>query len=171
MTGKELWKVMYSGFSNAARPIAGEGLAFINTGYSKADLVAVPLNSKGDITNPTWKYTRNVPLNPSPILIEGRLYLIHGSGVFTCLEAKSGEELWKDRLAANGYSASPLYGGGHLYCFGERGMTTVVKPGTAFQKVAENTLEEGMMSSPAVAGDRLVLRTKTHLYCIGNKRL
>lgn len=172
LTGKELWRVGYPGFSNAARPVVGHGLAYIVTGYGKADLFAVPLNSKGDVTNAlAWKYTRNVPLNPTPLLIDDRLYLLHGSGVFTCLDAKTGAELWKDRVAPNAYSASPIYGGGHIYCFGDRGLTTVLKPGESFQKIAENTLEEGTMATPAAAGNRLVLRAKSHLYCLGSKQL
>src|SRR6185436_16228754 len=116
----ELWKVAYKGFSNASRPIAGNGMVYLNTGYQRAELWAVRLGGSGDVTasHVAWKYARNVPLNPSPILVEGLLYLLSGSGILTCLDAATGEELWKERLG-DSYSASPLYAGGRLFLMSE----------------------------------------------------
>lgn len=165
--GRELWKVAYKGFSNGSRPLAGHGLAFVNTGYHRAELWAVRLGGQGDVTGShiAWSYTRNVPLNPSPLLVGDYLYLLNHGGIVTCLEAKTGTEVWKERLPGT-YTASPLYAGGHLYCFGERGQAVVLKPGPRFLKVSENQLGDGLMASPAVAGNSLILRTRTHLYCL-----
>jgi outer membrane protein assembly factor BamB len=168
VTGRELWKVSYRGFSNASRPVAGHGMAFINTGYHRAELWAVRLGGSGDVTSShvAWKYARNVPLNPSPLLVDDLLYLQSGSGILTCLEASTGAEVWKERLPGT-YTASPLYAAGRLYFFGEDGRCLVLRPGRHFLKVAENRLGEGFMACPAVAGSALILRSKTHLYCIG----
>jgi outer membrane protein assembly factor BamB len=91
--GRELWKVTYKGFSNASRPVAADGIAFINTGYTRAELYAVRLGGTGDVTGThiAWRLDRNVPLNPSPLLLDGLLYLITGSGILSCVDAKSGE--------------------------------------------------------------------------------
>jgi outer membrane protein assembly factor BamB len=166
-TGEELWKVTYRGFSNAARPIAADGIAYINTGYGRAELYAVRLGGKGDVTNThvVWKQTKNVPLNPSPLLVDGLLYLINGGGILTCLDARTGDEVWQERLDGP-FSASPVYADGHIFLFNESGHAVVLEPGRQFKKAGEGQLENGSMGSPAIVGRSLIVRTKTHLYCI-----
>ncbi|MGV3722529.1 MAG: PQQ-binding-like beta-propeller repeat protein, partial [Actinomycetota bacterium] len=167
ITGAELWKVTYKGFSNASRPIAGEGFVYINTGYPRAELCAVRPGGKGDVTSThvAWRLTKNVPLNPSPLLVDGLLYLISGGGILTCAEAGTGAEVWQERLDGP-FSASPVLIDGRIFLFNERGKSVVIEPGRQFKKVSENELEDGLMGSPAVVGRSLILRTKTHLYCI-----
>jgi len=166
-TGKEIWKVRYGGFSNSIRPVVGHGLAFLSTGYSRADLWAVRMDGRGDVTDThvVWKYSRNVPAKPSPLLVGDLLYLVGDSGIVTCLEAKTGREVWKERVGGN-YSASPVYADGRLYLFSEEGKTTVLKPGRAFEPLVVNQLNGGFMASAAIAGRAFYLRTKTHLYRI-----
>jgi outer membrane protein assembly factor BamB len=166
-TGRELWKVTYPGFSNAARPVAADGVAYITTGYPRADLWAVRLGGSGDVTGDhvLWRLTKNVPLNPSPLLLDGLLYLINGGGILTCVDAKTGEPVWSERLQGP-FSASPVLIEGRIYLFNENGRCTVFQPGRQFKKLAENTLDDGLMGSPAVVGDRLVLRAKNRLYLI-----
>jgi outer membrane protein assembly factor BamB len=167
-TGKEIWHVRYKdGYSLSSRPVIGHGMAYISTGYDRANLIAVRLDGLGDVTasHIVWSYTRNVPFKPSPILIEDLLYFANDAGVMTCLDAKTGAEVWKERVEAH-FSASPLYGEGRIYCFSEEGKVIVLKPGRTFQVMAENHLPGGFMASPAVAGKALYLRTKTHLFCV-----
>lgn len=166
-TGRELWKVTYTGFSNAARPLAADGLAYLTTGYQRADLLAVRLGGSGDVTEShlAWKVSKNVPLNPSPLLHEGLLYLVNSGGIVTCLEAKSGEPVWQERLPGP-FSASPTLIEGRIFLFNENGRAYILEPGRTFRKVAENALDDGMMASPAAVGSSLILRTKTHLYHI-----
>ena len=75
------------------------------------------------------------------------------------------DEIWSERLTGH-FSASPLYAGGRLYFFSEDGPAYVAKADKTWQLLATNTLEDGLMASPAVAGNALILRTKTHLYRI-----
>jgi outer membrane protein assembly factor BamB len=166
-TGRELWKVTYKGFSNAARPVAANGLVYVTTGYPRAELLAIRLGGEGDVTGThvAWQSARNVPLNPSPLLLDGLLYLINGGGILTCLEAASGREVWQERLEGP-FSASPVLVEGRIFLFNEVGKAWVLEPGRRFAKVAQNQLESGLMGSPAVVGRSMVLRTKTHLYCI-----
>ena len=82
-----------------------------------------------------------------------------------CLEAKTGEEIWKERIGGN-FSASPIVADGKIYFFDEEGKTTIIEAGRKFKVVGKNELEAGFMGSPAVSGDLLILRTKTHLYRI-----
>ena len=167
VTGEELWKVTYKGFSNASRPVAGGGLTYLNTGYARADLLVVRLGGSGDVTGSqmAWQTSKNVPLNSSPLLLDGLLYLVSSGGIVSCLDAKTGDELWKDRLIPP-FSSCPVLIEGRIFVFNESGKGYVLEPGRQFKKVAENQLDDGLMGSPAVVGRSLILRTKSHLYCI-----
>ena len=80
----------------------------------------------------------------------------------------AGEQVWQQRIGGE-YSASPVYADGRLWFFSEDGKTTVLKPGRTFEKLAENSLDQGFLASPAIAGKAFYLRTRTHLYRIEEK--
>jgi outer membrane protein assembly factor BamB len=165
--GRELWFVDLPGFSNVPRPVFGHGLLFIATGFMKPELWAIRPGGTGNLTrsNVAWKYAKQAPQKPSPILVGDQLFVLSDAGILTCLDAKSGRELWAERLGGE-FSASPVFADGHLFFCNQAGVTTVLKPGANFEVVARNTLAGGFMASPAVAGKALYLRTKTHLYRI-----
>jgi outer membrane protein assembly factor BamB len=112
-----------------------------------------------------WRVRRSVPNKPSAVLKDDLLFMIHDGGTATCLDAKSGAEIWQERVGGN-YSASPLYAQGRVYFFSEEGKTTVIEAGREFKKLAENNLGDGFMASPAVGGKALFLRSRSHLYRI-----
>jgi outer membrane protein assembly factor BamB len=89
--------------------------------------------------------------------------MVNDGGIVTCLEAKTGEQVWKGRVDGE-FSASPIVADGRVYLFSQDGKTTVIEAGRTFKVLAENLLDEGFMASPAVDGNALYLRTKTHLY-------
>lgn len=166
-TGKELWRAESPGsHSGSARPVAGHGLVFSPIGYT-AELWAVRPDGHGVVTatHVAWRYEREAPRRASPLLVGDWLFDIGSDGVAACLDAKTGKELWKQRLGGN-FSASPLHAGGRIYCFDEKGKTTVLQAAPKFTTLAVNTLEDGFMASPAVSGNALYLRTKTALYRI-----
>ena len=166
-TGKELWYVDIPGFSNVPRPVYGHGLVYIATGFMKPQLWAVDPRGRGNVTDThvKWKVIKQAPAKPSPILVGEQLYMVSDGGILTALDARTGEEIYQERLRGT-YSASPILANGLLYFSDQDGRTVIVKPGRKLQIVAENQLPEGLMASPAVAGDALYLRTKTHLYRI-----
>jgi len=167
-TGKEIWAVRYSGYTAAPMPVYGDGVAYILSGRGKNSLNAVKVDGTGDVTEShrVWKYEgEGLPTEPSPILIDGLLYLVSNNSQVTCLDGKSGEVVWTERIGGN-FVASPIYADGVVYCSSTQGKTTVMKAGRKFEQVAVNALDEGFMASPAVTGKALILRTKTHLYRI-----
>ena len=172
-SGEELWQVRHAQFSTAGRPVYGHGLLFISTGFGKSEMWAVRPGGSGDLTDThvAWKVTKSIGSKPSPVLIGDLLFQIHDQGVASCIEAKTGEEQWSERLGGK-YSSSLLAAGGHVYFFSEDGRTTVIKPGREYEEVASNQLGDpkeatsGFMASPAVAGDSLILRSRSHLYRI-----
>jgi outer membrane protein assembly factor BamB len=167
-TGVELWRVEYrAAHSGSATPVVGEGLIFFQTGHGKPELWAVKPTGKEVLpeSDVVWKVKRNVPTRSSTLLRDGLIYMIDDGGIASCLEAKSGNEVWKKRIGGN-YSAAPLYADGRVYFCSEEGKTTVVAAGREMNVLAENQLDAGSMASPAVEGNALILRTKTHLYRI-----
>ncbi len=166
-TGKELWRASYGqlGFSTVPRPIIGHGMVFVATSFMKSRLLAVKLGGQGDVseTHVAWKSDRQVPQKPSLLLVGDELYFVSDGGVATCLNAKTGDEHWSQRMPGS-YSASPLFVDGRIHFFSQDGKTTVIAPGKEYKELAVNQLSDGFMASPAVAGKALFLRTETHLY-------
>lgn len=99
------------------------------------------------------------------MLVDDLLYMVADGGIVTCLDTATGGQVWRERLPGN-YAASPIHADGRLYFCNQEGKTTVVKPGRTWEVLATNTLDSGLMASPAVAGKALFLRTKTHLHRI-----
>jgi len=166
-TGRELWKINHYGWSMVPRPVSGHGLVFVVVDYDHPELWALRPGGHGDVTDShvVWRHRSGVPSTPSLLLIDDLLYMVDDNGVASCLEAKTGQVVWKERLGGD-FSASPIYAAGRIYFFDEDATTTVIRPGRAFDRLSTNTLEGHQMASPAVAGDALFLRTETHLYRI-----
>jgi outer membrane protein assembly factor BamB len=169
-TGEELWRVEERGQHSAStRPVVGEGLAFIQTGFGKPQLLAVSMGGRGVLEESMirWRLKKGVPSKPSLILHEGLLFMVDDSGIGSCVEARSGEVVWTQRIGGN-FSASPICAGGRVYFFNEEGKVSVIEAARECRVVSEGTFESGFMASPAVAGDDLFLRTKTALYRVGH---
>lgn len=172
-TGRELWRVEEpKHHSGTVRPVIGHGMVYTATGLAKGELWAVKLGGTGVITDThvAWKYATQVPNRPSPLLVGDLLFMVHqDSGVVSCLDAKTGELVWRERLPGTGnHSTSPIYAEGRLYFFNENGHCPVIAAGREFKVLAENQLDAGFMASPAVAGKALFVRSKTHLYRLEN---
>jgi outer membrane protein assembly factor BamB len=164
-TGQELWKVQYNDWSAAPRPVYGQGLVFLVTGFTKGDLLAVKPGGQGDVTDShvAWRFNSHVGKYASPILVDGLLYTVAEESFITCLEPATGQVVWTGRIPGR-YAASPIYADGRLYCCNQQGASVVLKPGRAFEVLATNTLANGFMASPAASDQALFLRTRTHLY-------
>jgi outer membrane protein assembly factor BamB len=93
--------------------------------------------------------------------------MIEDGGFASCIEAKTGAVVWQERVGGE-YSASPVDAEGRIYFFSQAGKTTVIDASRQFKVLAENTLDDGFMASPAIAGKALFLRTRTNLYRIEN---
>lgn len=172
-TGKELWRYdEHDNHSASTRPVILGETVYVPTGFPKPSLLALPGNKKGVLeeSDLQWKLTLNkgTPKKPSLQLVGDYIYAVSDSGIGTCWEAKTGEEKWIARVGGN-YSSSPIYADGKIYFCSEEGKTTVIEANPKEYKViAENTIGDGFMASPAVSGDTLYLRSRSHLYCIKN---
>jgi len=168
-TGKELWRALYRDDSTISRIITGNGLLFINTGGSpgKSQLWAIRPGGTGDVTEThvVWKMLEDAPHESSPVLVDDLLYSMSDQGVLICLESTTGVPVWTERLEGK-FSAALLTAEGRIYLSNKKGATTIIKPGRTYDVIATNQLDAELWASPAVIGDALLLRSKTHLYRI-----
>jgi outer membrane protein assembly factor BamB len=166
-TGEELWKVYHGGYNAAARPLYDHGLVFINT-EGGLRLLAVRPDGSGDVTRShiAWDYGKSTPTRASQLIVGQHFYMINDRGIVSCLEARTGELCWTHRMGGR-HSASPIHADGRIYFFDEDGTSRVIEANPRrFRLLAENQLAAGCMASPAVLGQALIVRTKTHLYRI-----
>jgi outer membrane protein assembly factor BamB len=166
-TGREIWRVRYDGFSATAQPLVGDGVIFLNTGFSKADLLAVRLGGRGDITDShvLWTAKKTLGSKPSQVLVVDLIFNAQDNGVASCLDAQTGQEVWAKRLGGQ-FSASLVYADGRVYLCDHDGKTYVISPERQYRELAVNTLDAGCMATPAISGRAIYLRTQTHLYRI-----
>jgi outer membrane protein assembly factor BamB len=166
-TGKEIWKVRTTDYSPAPRPLFKDGIAYFISGMSKTELTAVKCGGHGDVTDThvLWRLRTHVGKFSSPILIDGLIYTAAGESFVSCVDAKTGETVWTERIGGS-YEASPIYADGRIYFFNQEGQATVIKPGRTCNIMATNTLDDGLMACPSLAGKSFYIRTKTHLYRI-----
>jgi outer membrane protein assembly factor BamB len=168
LNGKEIWRVSYDdGFSNVPRPVYGDGLVYIATGFQQAALIAVRPDGSGDVTRShvAWTTRRGAPHTSSPLLVGDELYFVSDAGIASCVDAATGTLRWQQRLDGT-FSASPVFADGRIYFLSEQGVTTVVAPGTEFRKLATNALDGATLASMAVADGAFFIRSDKHVYRI-----
>jgi outer membrane protein assembly factor BamB len=169
-TGEQIWRVYHGGMNAAIPPLYGLGKVLLCTGDGGLKLLAVRPDGKGDVTKThiAWTLKKNVPSRSSPVLVDGLLYMVNEGGIASCVDVETGEQVWQERISGK-FSASPIYASGRLYFFDQDGEGHVIQAGRLYKKLATNKLDDGCMASPAVAGNAMFVRTKTHLYRIEAK--
>lgn len=170
-TGQQLWIIDGPTEQFAASLVQQDGLLFMTGGFPERHLLAIRPDGSGNVTKThvAWHVPKGAAYVPSPIAIDHFLYMVTDEGVCQCYDAKSGERHWQKRLGRQ-FLASPVTAAGYVYFPDRDGVTHVLKVGPKFEEIARNDLEEEIFSSPAVAENRLYLRTVSHLYCLGRSK-
>ncbi len=165
-SGRELWKLPFGrlGFSITPRPVVGHGMIFMSTGFMKPEMIAVRYEGGREIA---WRYAKGAPTMPSPLLVGDELYIVSDGGVITCLDAKTGAEIYKERLGGD-YSSSPIFADGKIYIGSRTGLVTVIAPGKKFEVLSKNQLPGKIMATPAAVDGALFIRTDESLFRIGS---
>jgi len=187
LEGKLLWS--FRGMSGIAipTPFAGGGLLFVSSGYvgdKLRPLYAIHPGASGDITlKPgetnneyiAWSNPVGGPYNPSPLFYEGRVYVLYDRGLVSGFDAKTGQVLYdRERLPEGfAFTSSPWAAGGRIFCLNEDGVCYVLRAGDKFELLRTNKLadDDMCMATPALAGDRLLIRTAARLYCIHARKI
>lgn len=130
-------------------------------------LLAIELGGQGDITKTHVRVLvkKQIPEVPSPLVHQGRVYLVADGGRVNCLDAKSGKKLFLKRLPATGsYYASPIAVGDNIYLTSIQGVITVLQAGDEYRDIATNNLSERILATPAAVDGALYVRTQQYLY-------
>ena len=108
---------------------------------------------------------------PTPLVYQGKVYVLDNDGRFACYDLKTGSELYYQRVPhrGNGFSASPVVADGRIYLSGESGNVFVIKAGAEFELVATHEVGEALMATPAISGGTLFIRGAGHLFAIGGE--
>lgn len=174
-TGKELWRANGLNPDNnpfyriVASPIIYDDIIYAPTRVKP--LLALKAGGRGDITTShvLWS-TPNGPDVPTPVTDGKYFYVVNDRGIMWCLDARTGAEIYgQQRLKPGTYSGSPVLADGKIYVTNEDGLTTVVQAGPKFEVLAENPLNDYVLSSPAISDGRIFIRTQHTLYAIGRK--
>lgn len=167
-TGRRLWYCRGPTQVTASTMAFGGDLVYASGGYPDMELLAIRADGSDDVsdTHIVWRTGEGVTYVPSPLMDDGRLYVVNDQGIASCFDARTGELVWKQRLGGN-FSASPVLAGGNVYASDEEGTTVVFKAGAKYEFVAKNPLGGGHFATPAISGDRIYLRAGRFLYCIG----
>ena len=169
LTGELLWTVYHGGFNAAARPLYSHDRVFINL-QGGLCLLAVRPDGSGDVTKThiVWDTKQSTPTRPSQLIIGDHLYMVNDKGIVSCLDLETGKATWTERMGSP-HSASPIEANGRIYFVAEDGkMRVIAADPKEFRLLAENQLDDGCMASPAVIGEDLLIRTKSHLYRISH---
>ncbi len=174
--GAEVWRV--GDLTDPKR----QDLRFVASPVVSPDLIVVPSCKDGPVVavkpdavgmvetggaSEPWRLPHGTPDVPSPLVHDGLVYLCRENGTLVCLDAKTGEQKYSQRLHSSLYRASPVYADGAIYLTAKDGTATVVKAGPKFESVAVNTLSDQFQASPAISGGRIYLHGFGALYAIG----
>ncbi len=165
-SGAELWRAKVLGGELAPSPAFGNGLVIASS--PGRQFTALKVDGSGDVTEShiAWKLDKEIPDVPSPIVFGGLIYTASTEGMVICRELGTGVKVWEHNFEME-MQASPMIAGERLYLFAQPGDVFVVASGREFRQLAALKMGDEVYASPAVAGDRLFVRTRKLLYCLG----
>ncbi len=172
LTGEELWRCIGLGTEVYAMPIvsAARDLVIGISGHNGPTMAVRP-GGRGDVTDThrLWRTASNPQRIGSGVLHDGHLFLADADGFAECLDARSGERVWKERLGGKLWG-SMLLADGKLYVTNLEGQTFVLAASTQFELIAKNDIGERTYAALAVSQGELLLRTYENLYCITKRK-
>jgi outer membrane protein assembly factor BamB len=176
LTGEEVWRVADDADVKVPTPVSGHGLVVFSGGAPQGrPFIAVRLDvppdapsAEGAPDRVAWRVEKGSPYTPTPILYGDYLYVLSDNGILSCYEARTGREVYRQRVPDVGgtYSASPVVADGRLYLSHADGTVYVVRAGPTFELIATNPMGEVLMATPAMAPGILLIRTQSHLVAL-----
>jgi outer membrane protein assembly factor BamB len=169
-TGRELWRIPDpDGQVKVSTPIASGELAIATGGWPSAAKPILAIRVRDGVI--VWRHERGSPYTTTPLVYDGLLYALTDNGILTAYEAATGVRVYQTRLSPGpgAFSASPVAAAGRIYFASEDGEVVVVRAGRKFEVLAVNDMNEVCMATPALAGDLLLVRTRSHLYALRNQ--
>lgn len=170
LTGKELWRCDGLGPSNYPDTAVGDGILIGVSGFLKS-MMAVKLGGTGDITKThrLWHVEQTPQRIGSGVVYNGHLYVADAPGIAHCIDVKTGDTVWKERLGGDLWGGM-IRAGEHLYVGNKQGEIFVLAASPEYQLIAKNEMGEHMKANVAPSDGQLFVRTYENLYCIGERK-
>jgi outer membrane protein assembly factor BamB len=168
-TGKELWRTKGVESNAIHTPVVGHGLVIVSAGYPAKKVIAIRPGDVAPDARVAWEYAKGTAYVVSNILYGDYLYLVTDTGIVTCLDPKTGEVKYEGGRVPvpSRFMGSPVAFGGFVALTSEDGDTFMIKAGPAHEVARTNSVNEPVMSSPAIANGRIYIRSERHLFAIG----
>jgi outer membrane protein assembly factor BamB len=168
-TGKELWRTKGVESNAIHTPLVGHGLVIVTAGYPVKRVLALRPGDVPDEKRVAWEYLKGTGYVVSNVLYAGYLYLLTDNGIVTCLDPKTGEVKYEGgRVPVPArFMGSPVAFAGYIALTSEDGDTYMLKAGPEHQIAATNSVDEPVLSSPALSNGRIYIRGQKHLFAIG----
>jgi outer membrane protein assembly factor BamB len=146
-----------------------------NMGIGEFGVAAVrPAAARGRLepSSVLWRFKKNLPYIPAPLVYDGRYYMVKNGGIITSLDLATGQPLKEGRTqgAPGEYFASPVAADGKVFVSSVGGRVTVLKAGDQWEVLGVNDLGSEIHATPALAGGRIYVRTRDTLYCFGGAK-
>lgn len=172
-TGKEWWTIDGPTEQFVASLVHSEktGWLYLTGGFPEHHLMAIKPDGSGNVTNThvAWHHNKGVAYVPSPIL-EGEYFLIvSDSGIGHCIDIRTGEIHWEERLRE--HHASLVSAEGKVLFLNDFGAARWIKPGTTYDLVAESDVGEKVFASPALSEGQIFVRGDKSLMCYGKRQM
>jgi len=172
--GKVLWSTPGNfDLRTVAMPVHWKGIVYGSCGGGGKGklMIAVKVGGKGNVTGThmAWKRQRSLPYVPTPIAYGDHLYLWLDNGIVICVNPKTGEEVWNERVGRGDFSSSPVCIDGKIYCSSRMGEFTVIKASPKYEILGRSQLGEATHATPAISNGRMFLRGFKKLYCLEAK--
>ena len=153
---------------------AEEWNAASNSGMGEFGAIAIqPANLHGKLDPQVvrWRFKKNLPYIPAPLVYNGVFYMVKTGGIVTSLDSATGKLLkeGRSRDALGEYFASPVAADNKVFLSSEEGKISVLKAAGQWEFLAVNNIGEEIHSTPALSDGRIYVRTRSSVYCFGAK--
>ena len=168
-TGEWLWSAGEENRVTVPKPVYQDEVIYTSRGYRSGPYMAIRTGGRGDVsqTHVEWRVATGAPYVSSLLYYQGLIYMASEQGIVSCIDASSGDTVWRERLGGV-FSASPVAAAGKIYLLNEEGETIVLRAGRDPEVLERNELNERCLASPAISAGQIFIRSDQHLICIGN---
>ena len=184
-TGEERWRLARHSAITIPTPFVAHDVIFLTSGYQPIQpIYAIRTDAQGDISlsdahttsndSVVWSTRRGGPYMSTPLVYGDALYVCDSRGILSCYEALTGRRVYRKRVGVAGggsFTASLVAADGRIFLTSDRGGVVVVKAGSEFEQISTNNLGDFCLATPAIAGGRLIARTRKYVVAIGSRDL
>jgi outer membrane protein assembly factor BamB len=169
-TGEALWRIDEESRFAIPMPVHDDGVVYASRGYRSGPYLAVRTGGRGDVSSShvQWKVPTGAPYISSLVHADGLLFMAGDVGVVTCVDAKTGQRVWQERIDGI-FTASPIAAAGRIYLVSETGETIIIRAARTPEVLARNRIDARLLASPALSGGRLFLRSDDQLIAISGR--